>query len=548
MTRPTGLRHAAIGGVLLLGLTTTACAGTDTSGGTSSNASPAQLTENDIASFTFAIASPPPSYDRATSAQPAFTGVVMSLVTEPLERVNPDGTFIPVLASKVTQPDPTTIVYQVRKGVRFSNGHDLTAEDVSWSLTHTGTPPAQTSASTTGFKSATVTGPLEVTVKLAEAVPDAREDLARATVIQEKAFATAHASNLGTPNAIPVGSGPYEIASATASGITLNRRDAYWGPKPKVKQLNIKAITDDNSAQLAMRSGEAHLRQLTNVKTAPQWRAIPGTTVYSSPSGSINFVAMDVTKPPFDDLHVRKAIAHATDVPGLIQASWGGEATPLSALIPAENMSAVSGGDQAAQQFLTALPKLGFDLDKAKAELAQSGHPQGFRTTVEYIDAFPATKVLALSLQQNLKPLGIEIETKSVTLNAWSARFYQHQLTGLILGFGFTADGADPVSPLGSMVGKQNIGPQKPNLANFTTDEVEKALPVLRTAGDSDKRWAATQTLLTQIAEQVPYVPLATENFLMAIGKGYASSTGTITARDMLDGSWALNLRATTQQ
>ncbi|MFF3501108.1 ABC transporter substrate-binding protein [Streptomyces sp. NPDC003247] len=540
----TKLRSArpAVVTTAVLALTVTACAGNDSAADTGK----AKVTDADIPSFTVALNSQPPGYDAATSAQPYVTSSVMSLVTEPLERYNDNGTFTPALATKVAQPDPTTLVYTLRDGVKFSDGQPLTAEDVAWSITHTATPPAQTSASVRSFKSASATGPLQVTVKLSSATPLGRVTLAQATLIQEKKFAVAHQSDLGTANAIPVGTGPYTVGSATASGITLNRRTGYWGTEPKIQKVDFKVVSDDNSAQLAMRSGEVDLRQIGDVKTAAQWRAIPGTSVLSSPSGSVNFLAMDVSKAPFDDIHVRRAISHATDVAGLIKAAWGGEATALKGLMPVDSLKVVAGGEAAVDTFLDSLPDHALDLDEAKKELAQSSHPKGFSTTVEYVSEVPATKVVALSLQQNLKPLGIDIKTKAVTLNAWSAKFYQHKLTGLIVGFGFTAE-PDPSAPLASMVGKANMGPQKANLANFTTPEVEKALPTLSTAGADAARWDAAKTVIAQVADQAAYVPLASEDLLMAVGKGFASDTGKITARNIQDGSWVLDIRATQQ-
>ncbi|WP_329576428.1 MULTISPECIES: ABC transporter substrate-binding protein [unclassified Streptomyces] len=539
--------HALVGGTLLLSLTATACAGGGTDE-TDSNSPTAKLSDKDIPAFTFALYSQPPGYDKATSTQPVTTGSFMSLVTEPLERTSPTGAFTPALAEKVTQPDPTTIVYQLRSGVKFSNGAPLTAEDVAWSITHTATPPAQTATSVQSFKSARVTGDRQVTVKLKEAAPNARAGLAGAALIQEKKFATAHKSKLGTSEAIPVGTGPYTVTSASASGSTLARRNTYWGSMPKAKKINIKVIPEDNSAQLAMRSGEVNLRQLTNVKTTPQWRAVPGTTVYSAPSSALNFLTMDVTKAPFNDIHVRRAIAHAVDMSGLVKGAWGGEATPHKGFLPAQNLAGVAGGKNNAQKFLDALPAYDFDLKKAKAELSRSKHKDGFSTTVNYLDSVPATKVLALSLQQNLKTVGIDVQAKSTTLNAWSAKFFQHKLTGLNLAFGFSTSAPDPSSMLSQVVGKDNIGPQKLNIANFTTPEVEKARPVVASAGADTPRWKASQTLLTQIAEQAPYVPLPSENFVMAMGKGFASSTGKITTEDFFDGSWALHLRATQAQ
>lgn len=528
----------ALGGSLALCCTIAACS----SGPTASSNAP--LSDADIPSFTFAISAAPPSFDETNSNLPSATDQVMSSVTEPLEYLSSDGKYTLGLAAKVTQPDSNTIVYELRPEITFSDGQPLTAEDVAWSITHAATPPAQTASNLSGaFVGATATGPLEVTVKLKNPRPNARAFISQ-FLIQQKKFAEAHKADLGTDKAIPVGTGSYTVTTTSSSAITLTRREDYWGEKPKIKQLTYQIVSDDNSAQLAMRSGSVNAATVADPKTIGQWRAIPGATVYSAPSPAENLIGMDVSKAPFDDIHVRKAIAHATDVQGLIKAAWGGEATQLKALLPPANLAGVAGGTQPAEDFVNSLPQYAFDLEKAKAELAQSSHPNGFSTTIEYIDSSPATKLLALSLQQNLKQIGITVDLKSVTLTAWGGEFYQHQLTGLMLAFDFTATVPDPTSLMGALVGQKNIGPQRLNIANWTTPEVEQALPVVNSPGPNAERWAAAKTLLSQIADQVPYIPLAAQNSVTTVGNGYASSTGGMDYRELQNGLWLRHVRA----
>lgn len=533
---------AALISAVTLALALTGCASSGSDEADNSNAA-AKLSEVDIPNFTVALSSSPQGFDWATSANPVTTGSFMALVTEPIERINPDGSYSPVIATKVTQSNPTTLVYTIRSEVTFSDGQPLTAEDVAWSISHAATPPASTSTSLGMINGAKATGPLEVTVTLAAPVPTGRDYVAD-ILIQQRKFGQSHASDLGSESAIPVGTGPYTVTSTSSSGLTLTRRDEYWGTMPKVETVDLKTITDDNAATLAMRSGDIDLRQIANVKGLDQWEGIAGTTIYRADANTVDFLAMDTSKAPFNDVHVRKAIAYATDVDGFIKGAYSGEATALKTFLPVDNLVSVAGSKKAANDFADSLPQHEFDIDKAKKELAQSSHPDGFSTTVEYIDSQPAMKLMALSLQQNLKPLGVDIKVKATTLNAWGAKFFQHQLTGLNLAFGFSMSTRDASSLLGSVVGQSNIGPQKQNTANYSTPEIEKALPTLMSAAPNDQRWQSAQTLLSDIAENVPYVPLSELKAIYVMRPGYGSASGDITLVDMMDGRWILNVRA----
>lgn len=254
---------------------------------------------------------------------------------------------------------------------------------------------------------------------------------------------------------------------------------------------------------------------------------------------------MDVTRAPFDDVHVRRAVAHSVDRAGIMEAGFGSYAQPMSGLVPAGELAGVAGSRRAAEDFLADLPSYGLSEAKAKAELAKSAHPQGFSTTIEYVKDYPWQELTVLNLQRNMEPLGVQITAKPVTANQWYAKFFEHELTGITLPFGFGASYPDPAPLLGKLVGKTNIGPQKINIANWTTADVDKAQRIITTAGPDSTRWSATRTILTQVADQVPYVPLFTEDEVHALGKGLAFEKPGITSFDLSNGSWIFSLKST---
>lgn len=529
--------RSRIGATLVAGLLLAGCA---TSGGTGAGTAP--LSDKTIPVFNWALTAAPGTLDK-TKNNGTSASEFLAAVIEPLERVSSTGTFTPNLAESVAQPDDTTLVYKLRSGVKFSDGAELTAQDVVWSIQYAGAPDSQTSASLRPVTSVAASGPLEVTVKVGSPSPVIRAALAFVPIQQAK-FAQAHATDLGQSDAAPVGTGPYKVDQNDAQAVTLTRNPHYWGTKPAPDKIVFSFVPDDNARQLALRSNSVDGATISNLKSGPQWRDIPGATVYSRPSYVQNLLALDVSTAPFDDIHVRRAIAYAVDKAAVAKAGFGDLATPLQGLAPAGVLAPVAGSVEQAQDFLDSLPQYDFDLDKAKAELARSGHAQGFSVTLPYVTELPWQKLFALSLQQNLASLGVTVTPQAVTMQEWSAKFFQHELKGLVIGGPFGPTAPDPASLMVKLVGQENIGPQRINLSNWTSDAVEQALPVIKSAGPPATRWEATKSVLSSVADQVPYVPLFTENSAYVLRQGFGFAKKDIDIYDILNGNWIFQLKA----
>ncbi|SEP44557.1 ABC transporter substrate-binding protein [Amycolatopsis saalfeldensis] len=525
-------------------LLTTACTG---GSGTPAGAAPA--TESDIPSFTYAIPAMPTSLTGITTK--VQTQLITSLVTEPLERVSlNEGTaqLQPNLATSARQVDPQTLVYTLRSGVKFSDGTPLTADDVAWSIKAAAAKTAETAGNMAGFAGATASGPGEVTVKWAFPSVNMRETVSELPVL-EAAFATAHPDDLGTSAALPVGSGPYAYQSQTSQDISLKPNPNYWGTRPKAQNVKFTVIADGASAQLAMRSDSIQGSGIADLKTTTQWQGINGTTVYTAQNLVSDLLSMDTSKPPFNDLHVRQAVAYSIDRKGILAAAFGGNAEQLQTLVPIEELAGVMPSQAEAQQFLDSLPQYELDPAKAKAQLAQSAYPNGFSVTVPYINGSNWSRLLVLNLQQNMKPLGVTITPQPVPAGQWFQTFFSHQATGLQVLSGFSTTTTDPAGLLFGFVGAANMKPNLPNSANFTNDVIEKNYPAIApaTAGTYSKadRWAATKAILTDVAHQLPYIPLFSEKTAYALAKGY-TFTQNPSLFDTLSGAWIDLLRSTT--
>jgi peptide/nickel transport system substrate-binding protein len=212
-------------------------------------------------------------------------------------------------------------------------------------------------------------------------------------------------------------------------------------------------------------------------------------------------------------------------------------------MLPVSLVQGVAGGAGAANDFLKSLPQYNLDLTKAKAELAQSATPQGFSVEIPYTTSSPWAEPTMLNLQQNLKGLGITVTPKPETPEQWAAQVFAHQVPTGMQSMQLIATIPDPNAVLPRIVGQANIPKPGLNLANWTTPQIEQDVATLTQSTDTGARWRATQSILSQIADQVPYVPLYAPNFVTALGKGFGYAEPLVYS-DLTDGGWVFKLRA----
>jgi len=495
-----------------------------------------EATDSTIPSLSYGLEAIPATLDVSHNYN-APDMAVMGLVTQPLEVANLDGTYTGVLAEKVTQPDRQTLVYDLTPDATFSDGTPLTADDVVWTIEHLREPNTHTVSELVDIDTVEATGEHQVTLTLKRPNNAIRGGLAIISFVQQKAYGEQAGKDLGTPEAPPIGTGPYGVESFDADGVDLVRNEAYTGEEPAPDSIEFRAISDDTAAQLAMRSGEVDLYPLIDVKTAQAWESVPGAELYSSASMIVDYLTMNGSVAPFDDIHVRRAIAYATDVDGLIEANYGSEAYPPVALTPTQIIDKMAPDDAAAEDFAAPFADITFDLDKAAEELAQSAYPDGFTAEYEYYS--PPGKIVGLSLAENLEELGITLELKSRRLNDFLGDLFVDKVPDIGF-FSISAIVPDPASWYIYVVGKDNPY----NAARFSTAATEQALTVIDEGDDEAARWDAMKTITEAIAEDVPYVGLAQLNFVVAGAEGITFDK-TPDFIEITTGNWVYSIAST---
>ncbi|GAA0826397.1 ABC transporter substrate-binding protein [Streptosporangium amethystogenes subsp. fukuiense] len=447
--------------------------------------------------------------------------VVALLCQEALVGVGRDGSLLPSLAESWTRKDATTYVYTIRQGVAFSDGTPLTADDVVASL-DLHARKGSTSAFAYAYanvKKIDVSGPAEITITLKQ--PDASfawTPSPGTLMVTSRKFIEASGDGIGTPGAKILGTGPYRVTEfAPDSHVTLERNDAWWGGKAPYRQIEIDFVPEESTRLLAMRGGSVDVALNVPAEQIDQWKGLPGVEVKAASDRSLVTLAFNTAKKPWDDVHVRRAVAHAVDREGILRSVLRGHGRVADTLTDPAQWGGVL-GEAEVESLYASIPQYGFDLAKARAELAASSVPGGFADVLTYPNSGPQLGRAALTLAENLKGIGITLEVKEVPLEQWIAELGKHA-SGIYLGWYFATTG-DPAEYIQQLLNGAATGVNGTNIAEYANAEVTGLLDEAKTGTDDAARGRLLGEALVKAAGDVPYQPLWWGEAATAFGPG----------------------------
>lgn len=503
-----------------------------------------QPSDADVPSMTFALDGTVLSLDQAVSYTTTNYPVV-SLLVEGLMTYDPAGKLVPNLAASVKNPDPLTYVYTLRDGVKFWDGNPVTAEDAAFSLKRNLDPGLASvlAGYYSSVKDIKATGPLEVTMTLKKVDPFAQYIPAFSGGVVEKSYVQGKGKKFGSGAGLTMGTGPYKIDSFSSSGLKLERNDAYRGTKPKVAALTFTTIENPDALRLAMQSGDVDGTFSAQAESYNVWDKMDGVTMTYADAFYLQYLSLETTTDPFDDLHVRRAVAYAANAAGLLEPLFNGHAGLSKS--PIIDSAWGNFGDQAAEIKKTydALPTYEFSMDKAKQELAQSDHPNGFTITVPYPNNPTYLGKTLQNLAQNLQTIGITLKLEQTTGEKWGGHIFANPV-GLgmqIEQFGLDYPDAGNFPALA--MGTSNSTPNALGTAKFSTPELEDLLTQQRSTTDPAKRAEALLKTMDIMADQVPVVPLFHTDDSLALSDKYVYDAQ-FSHWTTLFGAWAVNLKA----
>jgi peptide/nickel transport system substrate-binding protein len=412
------VRGGAAAGAVSLGWLLAACGGDDEeaaqTGAAPTETAPAGGGEVDVVNW--ALTGDAPAIDYAKAYDFNTNGVVTN-ITEPLLLMNPEGELQPNLATEWELTEPTTMVIQLRSGVQFHDGSEMTAEDVAFSMNRHRDPDVGSFLATfhDRVENVEATGPLEVTVTFSR--PDAHFPYALATMaaaVSSRAFLEANGNRVGTPSVGIVGTGPYKFTSWTkGQEIVIDRFDDYWNTDRalKVRQFVAKILLDESTVVQALQTGEIDGIWGNNIsgKGARAVEAFENVSVTRGPSYGIHYLAMNTQKAPFDDPRVRQALSMAIDKAGLLESTWGGlgEAGIKSPAPPA----LWTFEQETFQAAYDALPAFDLDVEGARSLIADAG-AEG--AAGDILNSLPYDSEQAIAIQAAADEIGLDLSPRKV--------------------------------------------------------------------------------------------------------------------------------------
>jgi peptide/nickel transport system substrate-binding protein len=350
----------------------------------------------------------PAGFDPARGPS-GMSHVVIEQIYSTLMSLDPDAVPYPDLAEKYEQSaDGLEYTFHLRKGVKFHDGSDLTAEDVKFTFD-------RLRAKDTGYsygsqvetiKEVVVVDPHTVTFKLTQTTGPFLVYMAfpGSSIVPKKLVEGGH-----DLNAKPVGSGPFKFVSyEPRSMVKFTRNEGFYeAGKPYVDALEFHLIADITALTNAVISGNINFSNEIPPKDWQTVSATPGLVGLTLEGSRYYWLLMNNTVAPLDNPKVRQAIAHAIDRSAIVAGVFFGQAVPFKGGVIPEWSWGYAGIDYFTPE---ANP------EKAKALLAEAGHADGFATSITMASSFPAMVAMAPIIQANLAAIGIKAEIKTMEI------------------------------------------------------------------------------------------------------------------------------------
>ena len=424
--------------------------------------------------------------------------------------------FVPELATTVpTQQnggiskDGLTITYHLRSGVAWQDGAPFTADDVIFSWRQI-MNPANEVPSRLGYDDIrSIDEPdahmivIHLRKRFAPFVATFFTMAGTTYGIIPKHLLNKYADLNRTDYAIaPIGTGPFRVAEYDkGSLIRLVANAHYWRGPPKLKEIDVRFIGNDNTGLTLTKTHEIDLFYRAPQTLAPSLRGIPGTRVILAPFIRFTDIGFNAGNPILADVRVRKALAYATDRDELIAKVTQGVSMPADSDQPPYLWSHDS-----------AVTKYPYDPGKAAELLDQAGwmrsgdgirHKAGAAMQLDLVGYTGSAVVNAAEevIQRQWRQLGVDVAIK----NFPSDILYEAAAAGGIeqngkfdVAFEQWANGIDPDD---SVLFKCDLAPPRGwNIYHFCNSRYDAAVEAAQLEYDQAKRkayYAQTQEILT---------------------------------------------------
>ncbi|SDG52355.1 ABC transporter substrate-binding protein [Bosea robiniae] len=320
------------------------------------------------------------------------------------------GEYVGNLATSWKWESPTSLLFELRKGVKFHNGEDFDADDVVYTIDYVKDPNNKILLvqMVSWIDAVEKVDQYTVRIKLKRPFPAALEYLTLGVPIYpDQYYKKVGTAGMGKN---PVGTGPYKVTSfSPGREYVLERNDAYFSggtkPKARIKRVVVRTQKDLNLMMGELMTKRAEFLWRLTPDQADQLESIPTIRVERSPTLRVAFLTFNALDPqsPLARPEVRRAVAHAVNRDAIAKNLIRGGAATLKTVCATKQLACPAPGVDYA-----------YDPAKAKELLAKAGLPDGFETSIgSTSDRFITEAVIG-----DLQRVGIRA---AMNFNVWAA-------------------------------------------------------------------------------------------------------------------------------
>jgi peptide/nickel transport system substrate-binding protein len=319
---------------------------------------------------TWLLPKEPTSLDLSSDDANGQSDLIMANVCERLNKLQPDMSVGPGLASKYEWKTPTQLVFTVRENATFHDGAPVTMDDVVWSMRRNAAEESAESDEFPNVKSFAQTGPWELTFTMTQ--PDAVfvEALAgNAGLIQQRKVVEAQGKDYGTPSSPDACSGPLTVEEwKSGQHVVLRKADDYWdaAKASKVDEITFEWAADDAIVN-SLITGEAQGAYVENIASAARLATSDDITVSQGPDTRV-WSLLVTERGGLSDPNLRKALSLALDREGVNRAAFASLGQPWKEPVGSGAWGYEKETFQAAYDKLTGSPAKPSEQDIARAK------------------------------------------------------------------------------------------------------------------------------------------------------------------------------------
>ena len=401
----------------------------------------------------------------------------------------------PALAeSWETSEDGLTWTFALREGVTFHDGSHFTADDVVYSYNRIIDEELSPSWRFGAVEEITAVDDHTVEITVAQPTPNLLSSLGGF-----KGLAIVDQANVesGDITTAPVGTGPFSVADYTSGeSIELVANPDYWGGAPEIGGVTYTFISEGSTAIASLQGGEIDWTDSIPVQQLEQLEGDDAVETGVVPSNDYWYLALNQKKAPWSDVRARQAVAYAIDREAIVQAVSFGTAAENQLAIPEESF------------WYTEYDEYSTDTARAQSLLTEAGVTSAtidFLATSDYPETVTAAQIIA----DNLAPLGITVNIRTVDFATWLDEQNSGSFDLLMMGWLGNIDPDD-------FYYAQHHSAGGSNAQGYANPEVDALLEEARIETDADARKELYAQAAATIADEASYIYLYNPSVIQA--------------------------------